>query len=77
LKEKVAAPVKKMENSAVRIRHEEHVAPSIRKNSQTFDGRSIGIVRSRTQATEFKFKFTHCPLSGSWDVFYFRLNLIL
>jgi hypothetical protein len=33
LKEKVAAPVYKVENTAVGIRHADHVAPSIRKIS--------------------------------------------
>jgi hypothetical protein len=32
LKEKVAAPVQKVENKAVEIRHADHVAPSIRKS---------------------------------------------
>jgi hypothetical protein len=57
LKEKVAAPVYKTENTAVEIRHADHVAPSIRKElaltSLTNGGRSVDIVRSRTQATEF------------------------
>jgi hypothetical protein len=57
LKEKVEAPVYKTENTAVGIRHADHVAPSIRKKlaltSPTLDGRSNGKVRSRTQATEF------------------------
>jgi hypothetical protein len=47
------------ENTAVGIRHADHVAPSIRKklalNLLTASGRSVGIVRSRTQATEFVF----------------------
>jgi hypothetical protein len=42
---------------AVRIHHDDHVAPSIRKKlaitSQTSGGRSVGIVRSRTQTMEF------------------------
>jgi hypothetical protein len=41
------------------IRHADHVAPSIRKKfaliSLTSGGRSVGIVRSRTQATVFFF----------------------
>jgi hypothetical protein len=57
LKEKVAAPVKKAENTAIRIRHADHVAHSIRKKlaltSLTSGGPSVGIVRSRIQATEF------------------------
>jgi hypothetical protein len=55
--EKVAAPVHKTENTAVGICHADHVAPSIRKklaiNSPTSGGRSVGIVRSRTQTTKF------------------------
>jgi hypothetical protein len=42
---------------AVGIRHADHVAPSIRKTltltSLTSGGRSVGIVRLRTEATEF------------------------
>jgi hypothetical protein len=62
LKEKVAAPVYKSENTAVGIRHADHVAPSIRKNltltSSTSGGRSVGIVRSRTQVTGFSLVFS-------------------
>jgi hypothetical protein len=47
---KVAAPVWKAENTAVGIRHADHVASSIRKKlaitSPTSGGRSVGIVRS-------------------------------
>jgi hypothetical protein len=53
---KVADPVYKTENTAVGIRHTDHVAPSIRKKfaitSPTSGGRSVGIIRSRTQNTE-------------------------
>jgi hypothetical protein len=42
---------------AVGIRHADHVAPSIRKSWHYLrpqsGGRSVGIVRSRTQAMEF------------------------
>jgi hypothetical protein len=59
LDRKVAAPVQKSENTAVGIRHAAHVAPSTRKKlaitSPTSGGRSVGIVRSRTQTMEFKF----------------------
>jgi hypothetical protein len=34
LEEKVAAPVSKIENAAVRISYADHVAPSIRKSWQ-------------------------------------------
>jgi hypothetical protein len=57
LDRKVAAPVYKTENTAVGIRHPDHVAPSIRKKlaitSPTSGGYSVGIVRSWTQTTEF------------------------
>jgi hypothetical protein len=57
LDRKVAAPVKKTENTAVGICHADHVAPSIRKKlaiiSPTSGGRSVGVVRSRTQIMEF------------------------
>jgi hypothetical protein len=50
---KLVAPVKKTDNTAVGIRHADHVAPSIRKKfaitSPTSGGRSVGIVRSQTQ----------------------------
>jgi hypothetical protein len=43
------------------IRHTDHVAPSIRKKlaitSPTSGGRSVGVVRSRTQTMEFVFIF--------------------
>jgi hypothetical protein len=63
MKEKVAAPISKTEITAIRIYHADHMAPSIRKkerererygtNFPTSGGRSVGIVRSRTQAKEF------------------------
>jgi hypothetical protein len=57
LDRKVAAPVYKTENTAMGIGRADHVTPSIRKKlaitSPTSDGRSVGIVRSRTQTTEF------------------------
>jgi hypothetical protein len=56
LDRKVAAPVYKIENTAVGIRHADHVASSIRKKlaitSPTSGDRSVGIVRSRTQTME-------------------------
>jgi hypothetical protein len=49
---KVAAHVWETENTAVGIRHADHVAPSIRKKlaitSPTNGGCSVGLVRSRT-----------------------------
>jgi hypothetical protein len=59
LDRKVAAPVYKTENTAVGIHHADHVATSISKKlaitSLTSDGRSVGIVRSRTQTMEVFF----------------------
>jgi hypothetical protein len=59
LERKEATPVYKTENTAVGIRHANHVAPSIRKKlaitSPTSGGSSVGIVRWRTQTTEFFF----------------------
>jgi hypothetical protein len=56
LDRKVEAPVYKTENTAIGIRHADHVAPSIRKKlaftSPTSGGRSVGMVRSRTQTME-------------------------
>jgi hypothetical protein len=61
LDRKVAVPVYKTENTAVGILHADHVAPFIRKNlaitSPTSGGRSVGIVRSRTQTMEFSLVF--------------------
>jgi hypothetical protein len=51
LDRKVAAPVYKTENTTVGIRHADHVAIT----SSTSGGRSVGIVRSRTQTMEFSF----------------------
>jgi hypothetical protein len=50
LKEKVAVPVSKVENTVVGIRRVDHVAPSIRKSWPKSGGSSVGIVLSRTQA---------------------------
>jgi hypothetical protein len=50
-----------IENTAVGIPHADHVAPSINKKSAltslTSGDRSVGIGRSRTQATEFSLSF--------------------
>jgi hypothetical protein len=60
LDRKVAVPVYKTENTAVGIRHADHATLFIRKKlaitSPTSGGRSVGIVRSRTQTMEFIFK---------------------
>jgi hypothetical protein len=63
LDRKVAAPVQKIENTAVGIRHADHVAPPLYPQklaitSPTSGGRSIGIVRSGTQTMEFSFFFS-------------------
>jgi hypothetical protein len=59
LEEKVAAPIYKTANTVVGIRYSDDVALSIRKNvaltSLKSGGRSVGIVRSRNQATGFSF----------------------
>jgi hypothetical protein len=63
LDRKVAAPVQKTENTAVGIRHTDHVSPSIRKKLAitlpTSGGRSVCVVRSRTQTMEFFFVVHH------------------
>jgi hypothetical protein len=57
LKEKIAAPVYKTEITAVGIRCSDHATPSFHEKlaltSLTSGGRSVGIIRSRTKATEF------------------------
>jgi hypothetical protein len=64
LNRKVAAPVWKTETTAVGIRRADHVTPSIRKKlaitSPTSGGRSVGIVRSRTQPMEFNLVWARC-----------------
>jgi hypothetical protein len=61
LAERVAAPVWKAENTALGIRHADHMAPSISTklalSSLTSGGRSVGIVRSRTQTTKYLSSF--------------------
>jgi hypothetical protein len=57
LDRKVAAPVYKTENMAVGIRLADQVAPlypqKLAITSPTSGGRSVGVVRSRTQTMEF------------------------
>jgi hypothetical protein len=56
LDRKVEAPVHKTENTAVGIRHA--LCPqTLALTSLTNGDRSVGIVRSQTQATEFSFSF--------------------
>jgi hypothetical protein len=56
-KENVATLIYKIENTAVGIRHADHVAPlylqKLALTSLTSGGRSVAIVRSRPQDTEF------------------------
>jgi hypothetical protein len=63
---KVAAPVYKTDNTAVGIRHADHVASYFRKKlaitSPTSGGRSVGIVRSWTQTMEFSFRDSINPI---------------
>jgi hypothetical protein len=54
LDRKVEAPVQKIENTEVGIRHADHVAPSISKGWQSLRRQAaVGVVRSRTQTMEF------------------------
>jgi hypothetical protein len=60
----------------VGIRHDDHVAPYIRKKlvitSPTSGGRSVGIVRSRTQTTEFSFNTLYSNKIQNEVVFFFK-----
>jgi hypothetical protein len=60
-------PVQKAENTAVGIRHADHVAPCIRKKLAltlpTSGCRPVGIFRSRTQATAFYLQLNGLILS--------------
>jgi hypothetical protein len=57
LPKSVISPVQRAENTAVGIRHVDHMAFSnpqkLALTSPTSGGLSVGIVRSRTQAREF------------------------
>jgi hypothetical protein len=63
LEEKVAAQNYKTENMSVGIRSADNATPlypqKLAVTSPTSGGRSVGIVRSRTQATEFGFLHMH------------------
>jgi hypothetical protein len=56
---KRSGPGLETENTAVGIRHADHVAPSVNEKlaltPSSSGGRSVGIVRSWTQDTEFEF----------------------
>jgi hypothetical protein len=58
---KAAAPVQKTDNTAVGIRRADNATPFYPRNltltSPTNGGRSVGIVRSRTKATELLLLF--------------------
>jgi hypothetical protein len=57
LKEKVPAAILKDENTAVEIRHVDQLYPQkVGINFADKRGSSVGIIRSRTQATEFSFR---------------------
>jgi hypothetical protein len=58
-RKKIPAPVYKIENTVLGIRCVDHGTPSIRKLSLTSGGRSVRILRSRTQTMEVFF-FYHC-----------------
>jgi hypothetical protein len=61
LDRKVAVPVQKTENTAVGIRHADPWHPLSAKlaiTSPRSGGRSVGIVRSRTQTMEFVLFFS-------------------
>jgi hypothetical protein len=84
----IAAPVLKVENTAVGIRHADHEAPSIRKKlaltSLTSCDRSVGIVRLRTEAMDLLLLLLllllNCTLNvyGSMaSMFYFLLEFTL
>jgi hypothetical protein len=68
LKEKITAPAYRAENTAIGIRRADHASPSIRKKlaltSPTSGGPSVGIVGSRTQATEFVICLIIIDISG-------------
>jgi hypothetical protein len=73
LKEKVSAPVQKIEITAVGIRHTDHVTPLYSQRfsliSTTSGGRSVGIVLSQTQATVLLF-VCKCPMKLHGSHFY-------
>jgi hypothetical protein len=73
LDREVAAPVYKSENTAVGIRHADHVAPSVHKKlaitSPSSVGRSIGIVHSWNETTNFSLDLD----KGNFDIY--QLNV--
>jgi hypothetical protein len=84
LRRKVAASVYKAGKTAVGIRHADHVAISIRKKSTLTSpvtgGCSIGIIRSRTQATgsflHYKPIYSHNNMLVNSSVDYDKLQQI-
>jgi hypothetical protein len=73
----VAAPVYKTEIMSVRVYHADYSTflylQKLALTSPTIGGHSVGIVRSRTQAKEFKFKFECFVLS----IYFRETSLIL
>jgi hypothetical protein len=61
---KISFSMTESEKTAVGIRHADHVAPlypqKLALTSPTSGSRSVGIVRSRTQTTEFVYLFVCC-----------------
>ena len=68
MNKKVAAPVQKTEINGRGDRCADHVTPLYPQNlaltSPTGGGRSVGIVRSRTKATEFIDRYRVVPMFG-------------
>jgi hypothetical protein len=69
------------ENTAVGIRHADHVAPlyaqKLALTSPTSGGHSVGVVRSRTQATEFPPPSTLETSMDARGLFYFQVAMML
>jgi hypothetical protein len=64
--------------TAVGNRRADHTAPSIRKGLLTSGGRSVGIVRLRTEATEFKYchLLLYCHIIISVLLYYYYYVLL-
>jgi hypothetical protein len=66
LEEKVAAPVIKTEINDRALTTQHPLSGKVGTTSPTSGGRSVGIVRSRTKATEFFFSYTLMFLVFIW-----------